>query len=216
MHSRARGLGPIALGTLFLSLPAQALDPVLPSLARPLERARAADPYVGKPKPPEEQSILKTKAEDKDVVHSVAYVHAPLPEVFTALKDPSVLVSRNKLLRSWSAERKPDETIRISHEVRKIITVNFDQSWKLTVLEGTLTDPKAVLARGRKTAGTKYIRLLEDSILAMDVGDGVTRLEFVRHQNIVSAGGDEAEAYLRDVFLRLRAKVHGQPLPPVR
>lgn len=181
----------------------------------PLERASAADPALGRPSPPEIQSILKSKGEGYDVVHSVAYVRAPLTEVLTALKDPSVLVAR-KLVNSWSFEKSSEDSIRISHVAKKLITVNFDTTWKFSVLEGSTEAPKAILVRGSKTAGTSYIRLLEDSIVARDIGGGVTRLEFVRHQNIVSAGGDEAEEYLRDVFSRLKARVHGEPLPPVK
>jgi hypothetical protein len=109
-----------------------------------------------------------------------------------------------------------DDSFKISHVVHKLITVNFDTTWKVSILEGSPTAPKSILARGSKTGGTQYIRLMEDSIVAQDVGNGFTRLELVRHQNIYTAGCDEAEDYLRDVFTRLRARVHGQPLPPAK
>ena len=61
------------------------------------------------------------------------------------------------------------------------VVVNFDIAWREGILQGTAARPRLICVRGQKTAGTTFIGVLRDSIVARPVDVYSTSIELVRH-----------------------------------
>jgi len=189
-----------------------------PEGLEPLEEATVElpDPVDGQPYPEE----LRTATGSLPMygwVHARGYVHAPLADVFAAMRTPEACVDRNQVDR-WTVtpdvEPEYDYSFRIHNEVDDIITVEFDITWRLGRVEGTEAAPTLVAGTWQKTWGTTFISLLRGSIVGRRVTDDVSEVEIVEHIRAATGGVDPAEAYVRDLYANIVALSHGEPLPP--
>lgn len=190
-------------------------DDTTPATAapQPLEESKAAfPPPVKGDKHPEAINVTSVEGKDYSTAYGSGYVHAPIAKVLEALKDAQVVIDRRKL-DSWNFP--PGGTTSNSFVVHNIVRnpalVEFDVKWTQAVLAGTEAAPRTVIARGEKISGSKYITVLDDSIVAKVIDPKTTSIQFVRH--LKAAGQADTTVFLKDVFANIVAKVHGKKLP---
>ncbi|MBI5515974.1 MAG: hypothetical protein HY909_19485 [Deltaproteobacteria bacterium] len=188
------------------------LEPLEPNAA-PRVAAQGADRY------PEAITFERGKSDAFDWVHARANVKASLPRTWEALREPVVCIDRRRV-HGWTitegVEPEYPYSFRIHHVVRDIVTVEFDLVWRHGPLEGSAATPgrpTAVGARYQKVYGSSYIQLLRGSVVARQVDESVTGLEFIRHVKASSGGTDDLQQYLQDYYNSILARVRGQALP---
>ena len=69
------------------------------------------------------------------------------------------------------------------------------------------------MARASKTAGTRFITSLEDTIVATRIDDGTTLIELQRRRKSLRDDEEDSGEYVRDLFASIVAAAHGRPLP---
>jgi hypothetical protein len=180
---------------------------------QPLEESKAEFPAPAKgDKHPEAINVTTVQGQEYTTAYGSGYVHASVAKVLEALKDAQVVIDRRRL-DSWNFP--PGGTTANSFVVHNIVRnpalVEFDVKWTQGVLSGTETAPKSVIARGEKISGSKYVTVLEDSIVAKAIDPRTTAIQFVRH--LKAAGQADPAVFVKDVFASIVAKVHGNRLP---
>jgi hypothetical protein len=184
----------------------------------PLEEARVDPPSPTDGDPhPEEVRLISGETSRFEFAHARGYVHASLPDVFAALQTPEVVIDRRGVDRySVTHDVEPDYPVSfvVHNEVDDVITVEFDVTWRMGIVEGGNDTPMLVAATFSKTWGTTIIGILRGSILARYVEPEVTELELVEHLD-APGGIGPVVAYLQDVHANVVAHVRGEPLPPL-
>jgi hypothetical protein len=175
----------------------------------------AADPY------PERLEVVLTYAENArgrpPSVHARGYVHAPLADVWVALRNPDVSADR----RSFDAytvvhdvEPEYDFSYRIDAVIHNIITVEYATTFRHGVIDGSVEMPSAIVASWQKTSGSTVISELRGSAIARAVTPEVTSLELIQYSRSAASNHADNELYLRNVYAGVVALSHGLPLPP--
>jgi uncharacterized protein YndB with AHSA1/START domain len=168
---------------------------------------------------PATEGILYTtgKTADYDWAHARAVIHAPAAAVWQALKDPDVLVSWRQTTRHTFV-LTPDAIYEfrymLSYEVDNIITVTWDEDWRLGTIKGTPAAPELGMLRYQKVYGSTFIDLIEGSIQVVEIDDTTTEVQFVEHLKALQSGSAESVTTMQDRFAAIAARAHGQPLPP--
>jgi hypothetical protein len=88
---------------------------------------------------PEERSVLTGEDDGGAWLHGFAYVKAPIALVWTAFKDPNVVVDRREITSfttAFDVEDEYDVSFRCSHVVEDVVTVEFDVTWRESAVEG--------------------------------------------------------------------------------
>ena len=193
--------------------PAEGFQPIEPCTASfPL--ATADDPH------PEEIQIVSDWREGRlAYAHGAGYLHATLPEVLEALRDPGV--SRIHQTDSWDVTLNVEPEYPISFSIRYAAgPAIYKGRWTILyrggALLGTVEAPQQLGFRYQKVEGIEDIRVQSGSLVAYDAGDGVTALELVCHLDTSSRadqGPQDVHGTVNDWFVGLRAKVHGEPVP---
>jgi len=186
-----------------------------PAGLEPLDEVGAPWPG-GDGEHPETLSTAHGSTDDYDWVHARGYVHAPLAEVYPALRVPEVNVNRRQVDEwsvTWDVEDGYDHSYALDLVVHDIITIEYRITWRHGLIEGTDDAPLLTAARYQKTDGTDVIRLKEGSVVATEVEDGLTGLELVERMDSLRSDHDTIESYLRDMYADLLAVAHGEPLP---
>jgi hypothetical protein len=190
---------------------------LFPADLEPLEPNEApmpADPAGGRP--PEVVNVLTVStAGDFDSVHARGVIHQPIAKVLAALEEADPVVDRRRVTE-WSVARDVLEDAESSFKVRNVVqdlvTVEFDSVWRLGTVDGEPDEPVVVAARG-SVSGTRFITLIEDSVVLRRLDERTTLVESVRQIRSFNVGAPEAELYLRDAWESLKARAHGRPLP---
>ena len=184
---------------------------------QPLETSTAARPTATSGQQcPETANFVSGDAGAYAFAHARGCIHGTLAQVYEAMRDPDVTVDRRRV-STWTVTRNVETeypvSFRVHHVVNDIITIEFDQTWRLGPIDGTVDEPRVVAGRYQKTFGSTYIEVLAGSMVARPLDTGVVEVELVRHLKGTGVGAEEAEQYLRDCFQSLVARVHGMPLP---
>jgi hypothetical protein len=176
-----------------------------------LEASKAPWPETGT----EGINVVTGNAGPYNYAVASAYVNAPLASVLAALRDPNVVVDRRRV-DAWEVDPPgdhPPPLFKVHNTVHGAAVVQFETTWRSGVVQGTAAKPKLVCARDRKTAGSSFINVLEDSIVARPVDAHTSAIEIVRHLKAMNVGTKEAEQYVRDVYANIVAHAHGQAVP---
>lgn len=146
-----------------------------------------------------------------DWANARGFVHAPLADVWVALKQPDTTVDR-RAVDEWTVDFDVEPDYDVSYVVHTrvvdLVTIEYDLTWR----QGEI-DEDVVSARWQKTDGASILSLLEGSIVLTSVEDEVTSVEIVEH---LQTPGDESErlsAFFTDLWTSLVAASHGEPLP---
>ena len=158
----------------------------------------------------EEVDLVVGSEDAFDWANARGFVHAPLADVWTALKQPDTTVDR-RAVDEWTVDFDVEPDYDVSYVVHNrvvdLVTVEYDLTWR----QGE--SDEAVSARWQKTAGASIIDLLEGSIVLTAVEDDVTSVEIVEH---LKTPGDETgrlTSFFTDLWASLVAASHGEPLP---
>lgn len=170
-----------------------------------------SDPY------PEDYQVEGTSGGRFETVLGRGYIHAPLAQVWTAMRNPAVGADR-RTSPEWTssplAEEGYDFSYAVQHVAHDIVTVEWEVTWRHGVVEGTVEAPELVAIRWQKTDGSTLLRVLEGSLVLRPVGDGsITELELVYHASATGGSLDAYMRYMRDIFDDAVAVTHGDPLP---
>lgn len=123
----------------------------------------------------------KEMADSKDRVAWASVqgsVHLPLSSVLKKLEDP--MITRNPANTRTTVKVLPSEgsllkeSIQVSVKPIFFLTLEWEEEWMYTLLEGTPADPKKALISYQKTSGTSHIRRFCGSILLTKTGPELT------------------------------------------
>jgi hypothetical protein len=95
-----------------------------------------------------------------------------------------------------------------------IFTIDFDIEHRQRLVQGTPEQPKLVIGRWRKVAGTRFISWLEGSFVLRRIDDQLTEVELIEHCSAARTGIPEMQLFLGDLFAGAVALAHGRALPP--
>ena len=170
-----------------------------------------ADPY------PEEYQLEGTDGGAYDTLLGRGYIHAPIADVWAAFQDPAVGADR-RTSPEWTStsleDPAYDTSFVIHHIAYDIVTVEWDVTWRQSVVTGTVDAPEVVAIRWQKTAGSTLIRTIDGSMVLRPVGDGsITELELAYHAKATGSGLDQELRFMRDIYDDAVAVSHGEPLP---
>jgi hypothetical protein len=186
------------------------LEPLDPETKAGWPAGTADDPH------PEQINVASGTTDGLAWVHAAAFVRAPLGELWQAMRTPEVCVDRRKV-SSFAVTRDVetgfDDSYRIHNVVNGIITVEFENTWRHGVIEGSKEQPTAIAARYQKTWGTAFIEVLDGSFVARRVDDQTSSLVMMEHLKATGQGPETAVQTIRDYHASVLARVHMRPLP---
>lgn len=167
---------------------------------------------------PETVSFARGETNEWEWVHGRGFVKAPLGETWLAFQDPEVVIDRREV-DEWQVDENVepgfDRSFVVHNTVHDFITVNFDMTWRQSVVEGDEAAPEVVAIRFQKTFGTVFITILRGSVVLRSApeDDGITEIELVEHIDAAQGGADTIQSYLTDLHASVVARVHGRALP---
>lgn len=150
------------------------------------------------------------------VLHGRGVVLAPPAAVWAAAKDPEHLAARCATDRhsvELGVEPQYELSWKLHYEVDEVITVAWDELWRLGTVEGTPTEPTLAMVRYQKVFGSDFISLIEGSIEVIATDRGTTELQFIEHLNAVRGDLGNMRGSMTQRYITLAALAHGQPLP---
>lgn len=165
---------------------------------------------------PEQLNFVGGERDGLYWTHGRGFIHAPIKDVWAAMKDPVVVADRRKVDEvSFDVinEAQIHESFVVHNVVHDLITVRFDVTWKQSAVLGTEDAPEIVGIRFQKTFGSTVIEELRGSVLLEQIEPDVTEVQMVEHLRAFSGGNDTLESYLGDLFASVLARVRGQALP---
>lgn len=167
---------------------------------------------------PETMTFTRGETNDWEWVHGRGFVKAPLAETWKAFQDPLVVIDRRQV-DEWTVDEDVeagfDRSFVVHNRVFDFITVEFDMTWRQSVVEGDAESPEVVAMRFQKTFGTVFIDILRGSVVlrAAPEDEGVTEVEFVEHIDAAQGGADRINKYLVDLHGSVVERAHGRELP---
>lgn len=165
---------------------------------------------------PEVMSLVTGQKRDHAFGHARAYVKADLVTTWAALRTPDASVDRRQV-DEWTIEDGADPAYAYSYvvhnTVRRVVTLNFDVTWRHDVAAGTVEEPEVIAGAWQKTFGSTLIASLKGTLSAREVTPGITEVELIQHLDAVQGGADPIEDFLTDYYGSIRAVAHGEPLP---
>jgi hypothetical protein len=183
------------------------------------------EPVEGDPCPEDVLSFHRTAFEGVRAVHGRACIHQPLSVVWRALRDPQT--SRDPTTThgfrvvaydvSADVDPPPAYSYLTAVHVDDIIDLDFEQTWRHYLVEGTDEEPLLTATRWQKTFGSELLYTMEGSIVAqpLDEDPSITLIEYQYH--LRAAARDDhgtIESFLTTIYGRLRQRAHDEPLVP--
>lgn len=187
---------------------------VFPDGLEPLEDNTAPVPQAGGGV----EELLTVQDDDGDVkrLHGRGLVLAPPAVVWAAAKDAERMAAVCATTRheaTVGVEPQYEYGWKIHYEVDEIITVAWDELWRLGTVEGTPEAPTLAMVRYQKVFGSDFITLLEGSILIKATDDGATLLEFIEHLSAFRGSFDQMKGSMTHRYQSLVEVAHGRPAP---
>jgi hypothetical protein len=185
------------------------LAPLEPDPAPP-PAATSTDQY------PESLDLQQGSDAVSNYVHATGYVDAPIEQVWTAMKNPAVVVDRHNITSytvDWNVETGYDVSFRTDYVVDGIVDVDFDLTWREGVYGGSEANPTVVSVVYQKTYGSSFVSYMAGSIELTAVNANVTELQFAQRMNATETDSNNIAAWTTEMFASIVATVHGQPLP---
>jgi hypothetical protein len=167
---------------------------------------------------PEQLSIVTGHNSDYYWAHCRGWIHGSVDQVWSAMKDPNVIVDR-RTVSSWTVTKQDvDPTAAVSfilhNVIVNVITVQIDTEWREGVTEGSSSAPTKVAVRNTLVNGNLLVTTIDDSIETSRVDDQTVEVQIERHaQNASPTPDSDIRRYEQDLFNSIVARVHGQPLP---
>jgi hypothetical protein len=166
---------------------------------------------------PEAINAVPGSDDTSNFVHATAYVHAPVADVWAAMKDPNVDVDRHHIdsyTIDTNVETGYDVSFRTNYTVHHIVTVQFSLTWREGVVSGTEAAPTEVSVVYKKTDGSSYINLMEGSIELSEVDANTTELQFAQRMDATNTDQNSILMWTNDMFASIVARAHGSATLP--
>jgi hypothetical protein len=190
---------------------------LFPPGLEPLEDNDAPLPAAVPDNPfPETLVLVSGETTEYSWAHGRGFVQASQEKVWAAIRDPSVMADRRNTDSqsfTYDIEQEYDFSFEIHYVVNDLVTVEWDELWRLGAIEGDLLSPTFGLARYQKVYGTQFITLLEGSIMLLEVDADTTEVQLIEHTKAVSTDATRIEGSMTDRFANIVASAHGEPLP---
>lgn len=198
-----------------------------PKDLEPVDEANLATPPEGSDDDPFPQkiSLLHFPTAEYYVVHGAGYVHANINDVYSALQEPSTVVDYRKVDK-WSVELAADDIdvcndlpkeiehcFRIHNTVNDLITVEFEITHRMGVIEEKQGTPELIVGKFKKTWGTETISLLESSWSLSPVNERITEFRIEYHLDAFLDSEGNAKSYVQDLYENVVAVSNEEPLP---
>ena len=181
-------------------------ETVFPAGLEPLAPNAAVSPDDGS----ESVDVVLGSDESFDWANARGTIHAPLADVWVALKQPDTTVDR-RAVDEWTTEFDVEPEYDVSYVVHTrvvdLVTIEYDLTWR----QGAI-DEDVIAARWQKTDGASIIDLLEGSVVLTAVDEG-TSVEIVEHLQTPADEADRLNSFFTDLWASLVAASHGDPLP---
>jgi hypothetical protein len=165
---------------------------------------------------PESLDLQQGSDATSNYVHATGYVDAPIETVWTAMKNPAVVVDRHNISSytvDWNVETGYDVSFRTDYVIDDIETVDFDLTWREGVYGGSEASPTVVSVVYQKTYGSSFVSYMAGSIELTAVNANVTELQFAQRMNATETDSNNIAAWTSEMFASIVATAHGQPLP---
>lgn len=198
-----------------------------PTGAEPWEENMAPmpEPVEGDACPEGTLSFFRTSWMRANSVHARACIHQPLAVVWRAgrdpqtARDPSTTSGFRVAAYDVAAEDDPPAqySYRTEVHVDDIIDLDFEQTWRHYLAEGTDEEPLLTATRWQKTFGSTALSLMEGSIVArpLEEDPSITVVEYQYHLDAVARDDHGTiESFLTVIYGRLRQRAYGEPLEP--
>lgn len=159
---------------------------------------------------------MQTGVEEYQWVHSKAYIHADVKDVYSSIKKAEVVASVRQdpdYTFRVGVEPEFDHSIEFTYKVENIVDVEWIELWRYGVLEGDDEAPEVVIERHQKTEGSSFIGLLEGQFLITKMEDNVVRYETITHLRAVGGSLEDLKNGSRDRYENVVADLNGAPLP---
>jgi hypothetical protein len=185
------------------------LEPIGPNPAA-FPPADGTDPY------PETYNLVSGETDAYSWAAVKGYLHAPITDVWTALKNPDAVVDRRKVntwTTTWNVETGYDVSFMNDETVYDIITVEFQVTWRESHIAGTIDAPEKVAANYQKTNGSTVMQLLAGSVALTKIDDQTTAFECIEYIAAVIQASESVQSFQPDLYNSIKALSHGDPLP---
>lgn len=203
------------------------VESAFPAGSEPWEvnMAPMPEPVDGDPCPESVITFHRTGFEGVRAVHARACIHQPLAVVWRALRDPQTArdpgTTHGFRVVAYDVSADVDPPPAYSYltavHVDDVIDLDFEQTWRHYLVEGTDDEPLLTATRWQKTFGSELLYTMEGSIVALplEADPAITLLEYQYH--LRAAARDDhgtIESFLTTIYGRLRQRAQGEPLDP--
>lgn len=214
--ARARHVLLASLGLVLLVGCQEDIVTQFPAGLTPIE-ANTATPPAATPTDdfPEVLSVRSGEDADGAWLHAYAYVKAPIALVWTAFKDPNVVVDRRALTSfttTYDVEADYDVSFRCRYVIEDVVTVSFDVTWRESAVEGTVDAPTRVIVAYQKTWGSSFVRRMAGTIELLQITPDVTQIGWVMRLDATRTGTADLISWSTDQYANVLHSVRGEPL----
>lgn len=176
-----------------------------------------------------EEGVLtfhRTTFEEVNAVHARGCIHQPTDVSWRAARDPQT--GRDPASTSgfsvveydvdFEADIEPPDFSYVTHiDVDDIIHLEFENTWRHYLVEGTEEEPLLTATRFQKTWGSTALEVLEGSLVLSPHPDdpSVTLVEYQYHLDAIARDDHETiEKFLTSIFGRLVQRANDETLDP--
>ncbi|HEY4177340.1 MAG TPA: hypothetical protein VGM90_10925 [Kofleriaceae bacterium] len=167
--------------------------------------------------PETEDIAIKTVDGATIKVYGKGTIFASPADVWAAEHVPDSMVARcstNTQTVTLTSDPDYDFTFIVHYFVDNIVNVEWDDTWRYGIVDGTDAVPKFAIIKHQKTQGSDFIDISEGTIELLATDDpNVSELDFVEHLNAASGGTGDVANGMQDNYNRLVAALHGTPTP---
>lgn len=165
---------------------------------------------------PEQIATASGEADEYHWSHGCGYVHAPIEDVYLALLDSEVAVDQRSVddwVRTDGVEPDYENSFELWNTVNDLITIEYDTTWRFGPT-GYADDESMNKLGGRyqMTQPPAVITLMEGSVQAEVVEDGITKVKIIDHLDALRGGVDITEPKVTDLYDDIVAHVNGRTL----
>lgn len=180
---------------------------------QPLEPCTAAFPEpIDGDAHPETIVTLAGSVPGHHWAHGAAFVHASLADVYEALHEPMAShIHGPDMTVTLDVEPEYPISFKIRYEAGPVIR---RVDWTILYRGGPLDDldpPQSYGLRYQRVEGNDNVKVQDGSLVATDVGDGVTALQFVCWLDATNQGPENVRGTVTDWYADLKLAIDALP-----
>lgn len=177
--------------------------------------APAPDEEPGE-KYPEEVVFVTGEDDDYLWLHGRGYLHGDVAAAWAALSVPEAAVDRRGVTSyeiESDVESGFDVSFAVHNVVEDIITLEFTNTWRQSVVDGDAEEPRVVAGVWQKTDGVSIIETLRGSVVLRETDErDRTEIELVEHLGAPQTDDVDLLCFNQDLFDNLASLMRGGDL----